>query len=500
MKRILLSLVMTLGLVVSIAPNANADYLKFPCGGAGTYTVQRPEGIAVWSSDCTGILIIDDSVKIIGPMAFELSKLTSVTIPNSVTTIGEKAFWLSTLTSVTIGNSVTSIGDEAFYNLLVLSKLTSLTIGNSVTSIGAWAFSGNSLTSLVIPNSVTSIGAWAFYGNKLTSLVIPNSVTSIGESAFSNGSGIRLKSLTLGNSVTSIGASAFYGNQLTSLVIPNSVTSIGASAFNAGIGDSFLTSLIIGNSVTSIGRYAFSGEFLKTVTIPSSIEAPSYGSLIGDINSSFGYYTIVIYCGTKTVNASWTCPTSSTGNKSVEEILATEKAAVIEKAAADAQARLDEINKAAKDAVENEYWDTDSLNDGFAKKFVLSKMAKNQGYYVGISISYWAEIQCSNKKLTFLIYSTPLDIRPQFSSSGVGTALVKIDDGKQIKTSYLRMKDGSGVSISNPKTLTAAIIKGSDKFSIKISSTSKADTVANFTIGNLESYAAKFKSLGCPLK
>jgi hypothetical protein len=252
--------------------------------------------------------------------------------------------------------------------------------------------------------------------------------------------------------------------------------------------------------VKSIGRYAFSGEFLKTVTIPSSIDLPGWGTQIGDINSSFGYYTIVIYCGTKPGGSDWTCPTSSTGNKSVEEILATEKAAVIEKAAADAQARLDEINKAAKDAVENEYWNTDSLNDGFAKKFVLSKMAKNQGYYVGISISYWAEIQCSNKKLTFLIYSTPLDIRPQFSSSGVGTALVKIDDGKQIKTSYLRMKDGSGVSISNPKTLTAAIIKGSDKFSIKISSTSKADTVANFTIGNLESHAAKFKSLGCPLK
>jgi hypothetical protein len=181
--------------------------------------------------DCTGSLIID----------------------NTVTSIGNDAFLNnSALTSVTIPDSVTSIGTYAFYDN---RALTSVIIGNSVRSIGEGAFGGNTaLTSVTIPDSVITIGVGAFYENTaLTSVIIGNSVTSIGTHAFYENTA--LTSVIIGNSVTSIGTHAFYENTaLTSVTIPDSVTSIGTYAFYE---NTALTSVIIGNSVRSIGEGAF---------------------------------------------------------------------------------------------------------------------------------------------------------------------------------------------------------------------------------------------------
>ena len=85
--------------------------------------------------------------------------ITSVVIPNTVKIIGDMAFEGNHLTSVAIPSSVTSIGEMAFYK----NHLTSVTIPNSVTNIGSGAFENNYLTSVTIPNSVTSIGSGAFY-------------------------------------------------------------------------------------------------------------------------------------------------------------------------------------------------------------------------------------------------------------------------------------------------------------------------------------------------
>lgn len=74
----------------------------------------------------------------IGPIAFTLSSLTSVVIPNSVTIIEKHAFLAcGCLTSITIPYSVTSIEDSAFWGC---GGLTSVVIPNSATKIAFNAF------------------------------------------------------------------------------------------------------------------------------------------------------------------------------------------------------------------------------------------------------------------------------------------------------------------------------------------------------------------------
>lgn len=96
--------------------------------------------------------------------------------------------WMwKTVTQVKFEGSVTSIGNYAF---LDCPNLTSITIPDSVVSIGAFAFCNcSNLENVVMPNdsnsSLKSIGADAFNQcPKLKSITIPSSVISIGRCAF----------------------------------------------------------------------------------------------------------------------------------------------------------------------------------------------------------------------------------------------------------------------------------------------------------------------------
>ena len=215
-----------------------------------------------------GVITFDDAVRSIGESAFyQVSDLTSISIPDCVTSLDTRAFsGCSGLASVAIPNTVTRIGDFAFY---VCQSLTTITIPGSVRSIGEFAFSASSLTSVIVPASVTSIGESAFQDcRNLTSASISNSVTNIGKFAFNRCS--NLTSVNIPDNVTSIEAYTFEGcSKLTSITIPNSVTSILGYAFYRCSG---LISVTIPSSVTSIGERAFqycSG--LASVTIPSSV-------------------------------------------------------------------------------------------------------------------------------------------------------------------------------------------------------------------------------------
>ena len=79
---------------------------------SGLYFVTIPEKIAVEG--------VDYAVTSIGNYAFyNLSKLTSVTLPNSVKSIGNKGFYYcQNLTVVSLGSSLTSIGENGFYHCI----------------------------------------------------------------------------------------------------------------------------------------------------------------------------------------------------------------------------------------------------------------------------------------------------------------------------------------------------------------------------------------------
>ena len=115
----------------------------------------------------------------------------------------------NSITSVVVGSGVTHIGNNS---LSQLSKMTSVTLPEGLLTIGEYAFYSDynaSFTSITIPASVTSIGQRAFSAcTKLTSVTIADgsNLTTIGENAFFNCT--NLATVTL-NSNPAIGTNAF---------------------------------------------------------------------------------------------------------------------------------------------------------------------------------------------------------------------------------------------------------------------------------------------------
>jgi hypothetical protein len=152
---------------------------------------------AFYESGLTTVYIADDQLPGIkspdtGVSFFGATDVTTQLIP---VTFSGTGVLTQNIVNAGIGLATTviiegynGIGQSAFYNL---TALTSVTIPSTVTSIGQSAFQGcTGLTSVTIPSTVTSIAGYAFQGcTKLTSVTIPSTVTSIAGSSY-QGSGL----------------------------------------------------------------------------------------------------------------------------------------------------------------------------------------------------------------------------------------------------------------------------------------------------------------------
>ena len=182
--------------------------------------------VSMWDKFLTEV-DIPSSVEVIGPKAFEGSRLinvtlheglrmiddrafadckllTSIAIPDSVNFIGNEVFLNCEKLDITIPDSVSHIGENAVLNTLSDNRIKAEIEAKRVAAANIFKYVQNeqgdvtvvglndeSVTKVVIPDKdaemrpVTGIGERAFFKNKnLVEIVVPECVTAVGKDAF----------------------------------------------------------------------------------------------------------------------------------------------------------------------------------------------------------------------------------------------------------------------------------------------------------------------------
>ena len=184
-------------------------------------------------ANITSFTFADNVQSIPAYICFDMSKLTSVTIPATVTKIGRNAFSYCTgLTEMVLPERVTSVGTSAFSNCV---NLESVNIPSALTAVSSYfCYRCLKLTGVEIPEGVTSIGDDAFQETAITSITIPATVTSLGDAPFYNCKSLatvlwKAVNTTCGNATNT---HPFYGcSALKNLTFSGSVTNIPNYAF-----------------------------------------------------------------------------------------------------------------------------------------------------------------------------------------------------------------------------------------------------------------------------
>ena len=275
-------------------------------------TVKTIGSLAFWY--CTGFtqLVLPDAMESIGHDAFsDCSGLTDVTFPSALQVIESHAFSdCSGLVSLTLPSSLQTIENRAFWNCTGLTG--TLYIPASVDSIGQCVFSYcNDLDAIIVdpdnPKYYSENNALITKNDKtiLTACkntVIPDDIRGIGSYAFASMSTLTevpelpltlriiddhafyacpfIGNLVLPDSLEFIGECAFsFCHGLNgSLAIPDAVTQIGDYAFLECEG--FDGTLTLGQSLTSIGNMAFTWctGFTGSLIIPNSVRTMGYSA------------------------------------------------------------------------------------------------------------------------------------------------------------------------------------------------------------------------------
>ena len=168
--------------------------------------------------------IIPSSCTLIGDRAFYgCRSLTSIKFPNSVSSIGKLAFALSDLKSLILPN-IENIGEFAFSNC---SHLTSVEITGKIQKIKKGVFRDcSSLKEILLPSEIESIYTYAFYNcTQLQSIILPDSLNYLGAYAFGKCSS--LISLDLPKKTREVGSNFITENNLITSLTFGDVKFIG---------------------------------------------------------------------------------------------------------------------------------------------------------------------------------------------------------------------------------------------------------------------------------
>lgn len=203
----------------------------------------------------------------------------NLTLAEGLKTIGTWAFNMSKLTSVYIPNSVQSISGYAFQSC---EKLEKVVFGSNceITEISEGLFSGDvSLSEIELPETTEKIDGEAFSNCKsLKSIVIPSRVNTIEHSAFDRCESLTSVSFGENSQLQSLGGYAFaYCSNLVDIKIPEGITTISECMFySCGF-----RSFIIPNSVVDIENGAFAGSSLMSIKIPDNVESIGSYAFVG---------------------------------------------------------------------------------------------------------------------------------------------------------------------------------------------------------------------------
>ncbi len=235
---------------------------------------------------------IPDSVRIIGPSAFEgCTSLRQVTIGKGVAYMQSGVFQECKSLSLVHYNATSCLSAGGMFPIFRgCDSLRKVVIGNNVVELPDDLFIlCEELSEVNIPESITTIGNGVFrLCSKLSHLYIPHSVSTIGIHAFSTDGPVNIEMAednpyycVIGNALYSKDMTQLYqvaggDNSLESFVIPDGVTHIGDYAFEWC---DFLHSVTIPDSVIYIGKNAFSAAFG-----PESIILPPHLEYLGDFS------------------------------------------------------------------------------------------------------------------------------------------------------------------------------------------------------------------------
>ena len=187
-----------------------------------------------------------------------------------------------------IPSTVTTIGYDAFYNI---SSLTSISIPGSVTVIEGYAFYGTGLTTAVIPSSVDSIGYGAFsYCYSLESVVVGKGLRKMNGNPFYGCRSLQSISVATNN--------PYFDSRNNC----NGILETATNKLVAGCGTT-----VIPTETKSIGQFALCYNYdIFTLTIPNQVEKLEDYSIeslyglrsvtIGKGVKDFGRYNFA-YCG-----------------------------------------------------------------------------------------------------------------------------------------------------------------------------------------------------------